>query len=104
MSFSFQICEPYCVKNEKTCIKMTYRNRDKEKTVFKTVSFCGQARDTYDGNAALKSGCFTQENQDGVDVEACFCDSDMCNGSVVTSNQVSLTFGLALFIVLSCLL
>jgi len=98
------ICEPYCVKNEKTCIKMTYRNRDKEKTVFKTVSFCGQARDTYDGNAALKSGCFTQENQDGVDVEACFCDSDMCNGSVVTSNQVSLTFGLALFIVLSCLL
>ena len=34
---------------------MTYRNRDKEKTVFKTVSFCGQARDTYnENNDAIK--------------------------------------------------
>ena len=72
---------------------MTYRNRDKERTVFRTVSFCGQARDTYQsGNTALKSGCYTEENQDGMDVEACFCDSDMCNAGrpLVTSNQVFL--------------
>ena len=62
---------------------MTYRNRDKEKTVFKTVSFCGQARNTYnENNDAIKDGCYTEENNvDGFDVEACFCDSDMCNSA-----------------------
>ena len=62
-------------------MKMTYRNRDREKTIVKTVSFCGQGRDAYnDNNAAIKEGCYTEENNaDGFDVEACFCDSDMCN-------------------------
>ena len=44
--------------------------------LYKTVSFCGKGQITNEGNDAIKSGCFKQPNHDeGIDVEACFCDS-----------------------------
>ena len=40
------------------------------------MSFCGKGQITNEGNNAIKSGCFFQPNHDeGIDVEACFCDS-----------------------------
>lgn len=72
---------------------MTYFNRDKERSVLKTVSFCGKGVLTTNDNEAIKSGCYLQENnEDGLDVEACFCNDDWCNGSIVTTqvNQILL--------------
>jgi hypothetical protein len=37
-----------------------------------------------DSGSAIKDGCYTQENVNGVDVEACFCDpfiKDECNSA-----------------------
>ena len=81
--FLLQICSPFCVKNEDVCIKMTYFNRDKERTIHKTVSFCGKGQMTTNDNQLIKSGCYSQENaEDGLDVEVCFCNEPECNSTV----------------------
>ena len=61
---------------------MTYYNRDKARTVQKTVSFCGKGIETTEDNQVISSGCHTEyNNQDGLDVEACFCNAPRCNGA-----------------------
>ena len=71
------------MKNEDVCIKMTYFNRDKERTIHKTVSFCGKGQMTTNDNQLIKNGCYSQENtEDGLDVEACFCNEPECNSTV----------------------
>ena len=57
--------------------------------IHKTVSFCGKGQLTSEGNKAIKSGCYTQGNhQEGLDVEACFCEADGCNGSIPVVSQL----------------
>ena len=97
----FQVCTPFCTKNDNVCVKMTYYQRDVEKTKVKTVSFCGKGTLTSDDNEAVKSGCYTQENnQDGLDVEACFCDNDACNGALPSGLKVNYVFQLILLLIL----
>jgi len=98
-------CIPFCTKNDDVCVKMTYYNRDSEHTIQETVSFCGKGQIETDGNKAIKSGCYTQSNtEEGLDVEACFCDTDGCNGSISVLAQVNNLFIILLYCCLLLLL
>ena len=78
-----ELCNPKCTKNEDSCVKMTYFKRDGEKTVEFYSSFCGKGIMLSKKGAAIQNSCHMQRNLDGYDVEACFCDGDLCNGSDV---------------------
>jgi hypothetical protein len=67
---------------------MTYYKRDSDKTIANYTSFCGTGVKT-EGGDIIKSGCFTELDVSGFDVEACFCDADMCNRS---NGRVGATF------------
>ncbi len=61
---------------------MTYYNRDVDRTIQKTVAFCGKGVMTTSDNKQINEGCHMQvNNEDGLDVEACFCNTDGCNSS-----------------------
>ena len=53
-------------------------DRDSERSIHKTVSFCGKGMK--DGEV-IKDGTYMEENQNGFDVEATFCNTPRCNFS-----------------------
>lgn len=85
-----QQCHPTCTKQDKSCVQMTFYQRDKGNTVLYQTHFCGTG--TGNKGKVIDKGCHKQTNRDDVDVEVCFCQGDRCNGaragntiSVVTS-------------------
>ncbi len=74
-------CDPLCLRQEKTCVKMTYYSRDDSKTIRYQTRFCGTGMDTSDNGKVITDGCHTQDHDIEYDIEACFCeDGDRCNG------------------------
>ena len=92
------VCDPTCMKNENTCIKMTYFVRGSD-SIANATSFCGKAMDTNNGKA-MTSGCYKEKNKDGFDVEVCFCDLHLCNQSSYLNCQKSAFVGVLFFIVI----
>lgn len=74
-------CDPFCAKNDDVCIKVTHFLRDSARTVVNTTSFCGKGIDKTNSGASIKNSCFLEKNKggSGVDMEACFCNNDLCN-------------------------
>ncbi len=77
---------------------MTYYRIGGSRTVENYTSFCGKGYKDESGEE-IKTGCYTQENVDGVDVEVCFCDNDRCNGA--PTSLVSLGSAVALLVALA---
>jgi len=97
-----QKCNPYCNKNDGMCVKMTYTLRDGSGTVSYMSSFCGKGVDTTDNGHAIGGVCYSQYNVEnsGHDLEACFCDNDLCNSANGRFLQKFIAFSCALVYVL----
>nr|XP_040579566.1 uncharacterized protein LOC121128062 [Lepeophtheirus salmonis] len=69
-------CNPLCeISGTDMCIKLVYY-KSSEGGVDSSHSFCG----TVKGVLPIE-GCHYQKMKDGMDVQACFCSTDRCNGS-----------------------
>ncbi|XP_059091402.1 uncharacterized protein LOC131886948 [Tigriopus californicus] len=75
------VCNPLCIKNEDSCVKMTYFKNDDDRTIEYFSSFCGKGFLLSDDGSLLENSCHTQKNDGGYDVEVCFCDTDRCNSA-----------------------
>ena len=51
------------------------------------TSFCCKGLSENTGQD-MNSGCYTEKNVDGYDVEVCFCDKDRCNHSNLVKFEV----------------
>lgn len=81
-------CNPTCMKNSNTCCKMTYFIKGTD-NIANATSFCCKGLSENTGQD-MNSGCYTEKNVDGYDVEVCFCDKDRCNHSNLVKFEVFL--------------